>query len=191
MLQSASQFWPLSLLLPGPYPETNKSSPHLHSLFSFKSTLILSSHLSLGFLSSLFYEYLFKENAIHVSPLAHALSSSLISSSLIFWSWCYLVENISMEYDITTPFLRPVCGIHSETRRWQIYLRRKKKIRVNVNKNAKLYSVRLTRADHSGRAVWGIKWLRSLERWDRGFESHSKHGCLCVGRGLATDWYTV
>jgi hypothetical protein len=22
--------------------------------------------------------------------------------------------------------------------------------------------------------------IRSLERWDRGFESHSRHGCLCV-----------
>jgi hypothetical protein len=22
--------------------------------------------------------------------------------------------------------------------------------------------------------------LRSLERWDRGFESRSRHGCLCV-----------
>jgi hypothetical protein len=22
--------------------------------------------------------------------------------------------------------------------------------------------------------------LRSLERWDRGFESHSRHGCLCA-----------
>jgi hypothetical protein len=39
--------------------------------------------------------------------------------------------------------------------------------------------------------------LRSLERWDRGFESHSRHGGLCVrlfcvyvvlwaGSGLAT-----
>jgi hypothetical protein len=33
---------------------------------------------------------------------------------------------------------------------------------------------------HSGRAVKGMKCLHSLERWDRGFESHSKHGCLCV-----------
>jgi hypothetical protein len=42
--------------------------------------------------------------------------------------------------------------------------------------------------------------LRSLERWDRGFESHSRRGCLyclslfciyvalCVGRGLAKGW---
>jgi hypothetical protein len=42
-----------------------------------------------------------------------------------------------------------------------------------------------TSADHSG----------SLECWDRGFESHSSHGCLstfilfvlyCVGRGIAS-----
>jgi hypothetical protein len=25
-------------------------------------------------------------------------------------------------------------------------------------------------ADHSGRAVSGMNWLRSFERWDRGFE---------------------
>jgi hypothetical protein len=32
--------------------------------------------------------------------------------------------------------------------------------------------------DHSGRAVLGMNCLRSLERWDRGFESN---GCLyCV-----------
>jgi hypothetical protein len=52
---------------------------------------------------------------------------------------------------------------------------------------------------HSGRAVSGMNRFRSLERWDRGLESHSKHGCqysvhlfcvyvvLCVGRGLATS----
>jgi hypothetical protein len=45
--------------------------------------------------------------------------------------------------------------------------------------------------------------LRSLGRWDRGFESHSGHGSLvcmrlfcvcvvlCLGRGLATDWSLV
>jgi hypothetical protein len=32
--------------------------------------------------------------------------------------------------------------------------------------------------DHSGRAVEGMNCLHSLERWDRGFESHSRHGCL-------------
>jgi hypothetical protein len=41
-------------------------------------------------------------------------------------------------------------------------------------------------ADHSGRAVYGMNCLRSPERWDRGFESYSRHGylaafilCLC------------
>jgi hypothetical protein len=38
--------------------------------------------------------------------------------------------------------------------------------------------VTCTIADHSGRAVWVIKCLRSLEHCDRGFESHLKHGCL-------------
>jgi hypothetical protein len=51
-------------------------------------------------------------------------------------------------------------------------------------------------ADHSGRTVWGINCLRSLEHWDHGFESHSRYGCLrlfcvCVSSGLATDWSTV
>jgi hypothetical protein len=32
---------------------------------------------------------------------------------------------------------------------------------------------------HSGLAAYGMKCLRSLERWDRGFEFHSRHGCLC------------
>jgi hypothetical protein len=43
--------------------------------------------------------------------------------------------------------------------------------------------------------------LRSLEHWDRGFESYSRHGCVfafivllcssCVGSGLATGWSPV
>jgi hypothetical protein len=33
-------------------------------------------------------------------------------------------------------------------------------------------------AVYSGRAVQGMKWLRPLEYWDRGFESNSRHGCL-------------
>jgi hypothetical protein len=52
-------------------------------------------------------------------------------------------------------------------------------------------------ADHSGRAVSGMNCLRPLKYWDRGFESHLRHGCLCtfipcvccpvrVGSGLAT-----
>jgi hypothetical protein len=35
-------------------------------------------------------------------------------------------------------------------------------------------------ANHSGRANEGMKYLRPLEHWDRGFESHSRHGCLFV-----------
>jgi hypothetical protein len=35
-------------------------------------------------------------------------------------------------------------------------------------------------ANHSGRAVYGMNCLCLLECWDRGFESHSRHGCLCV-----------
>jgi hypothetical protein len=32
--------------------------------------------------------------------------------------------------------------------------------------------------DHSGRAVWGMSRLHPLDHWDRGFKSHSRHGCL-------------
>jgi hypothetical protein len=59
------------------------------------------------------------------------------------------------------------------------------------------YIRKVLTADHSGRAVYGMNCFRSLERWDRGIESHSRHGCvcvrlfcvcvgLCVGSGLAT-----
>jgi hypothetical protein len=47
-------------------------------------------------------------------------------------------------------------------------------------------------ADHSGRAVEGMKYLLSLEHWDRGFEPHRKGMDFCVysvfvlGSGLAT-----
>jgi hypothetical protein len=34
--------------------------------------------------------------------------------------------------------------------------------------------------NYSGRAVEGMKYLRSLKHWNRGFESHLRHGCLCV-----------
>jgi hypothetical protein len=36
---------------------------------------------------------------------------------------------------------------------------------------------------HSSRTVYSMNYLRSLGRWDRGFESHSRHGylvCVCV-----------
>jgi hypothetical protein len=42
------------------------------------------------------------------------------------------------------------------------------------------YSVTTIRADHSGRAVWGMNCLRSLERRDRRFESQPRHRCLCA-----------
>jgi hypothetical protein len=46
-------------------------------------------------------------------------------------------------------------------------------------------------ADHSGRVVEGMNRLLLLEHWDRGFQSHTRHGglcafILCVGSGLAT-----
>jgi hypothetical protein len=35
-------------------------------------------------------------------------------------------------------------------------------------------------ADHSGRAVQVMNCLRSLEHCHHGFDSHSRHGCLCM-----------
>jgi hypothetical protein len=46
-------------------------------------------------------------------------------------------------------------------------------------------------ADHTDRAVSGMNCLRSLERLDRRFESHSIYRFLCVGSGLATVWSLV
>jgi hypothetical protein len=36
------------------------------------------------------------------------------------------------------------------------------------------------RADHNSCATWGMNRLRPQEHWDRGFQSHSKHRCLCA-----------
>jgi hypothetical protein len=63
-------------------------------------------------------------------------------------------------------------------------------------------SIKMWKADHGGRAVWGMNCLRPLERWDRGFESYSRHECLCVrlfcayvvlyvGNGITTGWAHV
>jgi hypothetical protein len=35
-------------------------------------------------------------------------------------------------------------------------------------------------AHHIGGAVWGMNCLQPLKHWDPRFESHSRHGCLCV-----------
>jgi hypothetical protein len=35
-----------------------------------------------------------------------------------------------------------------------------------------------TVTNHSDRAISGMKRFHSLEHWGRGFESHSRHGCL-------------
>jgi hypothetical protein len=42
-----------------------------------------------------------------------------------------------------------------------------------------LFVVYLT-ADHSSRAIYGMNRLHPLKHWDRGFESHSRHACLCA-----------
>jgi hypothetical protein len=35
-------------------------------------------------------------------------------------------------------------------------------------------------ADHRGCAMWRKKCLHPIEHWDRGFESHSRYGCLYI-----------
>jgi hypothetical protein len=65
-----------------------------------------------------------------------------------------------------------------------------------------IYGINFWYAGHSGRASGGMNYFRLIECWDRGFESHSRHGCLCVhsfcvcvvlclGSGLATSWSLV
>jgi hypothetical protein len=51
---------------------------------------------------------------------------------------------------------------------------------LNKRYTMKIWGSESIAADHSGRAVKGMKCLRSLENWDCGFQSHSRHGCLCV-----------
>jgi hypothetical protein len=46
--------------------------------------------------------------------------------------------------------------------------------RNTFRETGKLNWVNISEADHGGRAVKGMNCLRSLERWNRGFESHSK-----------------
>jgi hypothetical protein len=43
-----------------------------------------------------------------------------------------------------------------------------------------ILSGKFSSADHGGRAAYGMNILRSLERWDRGFESHLRHGYMCA-----------
>jgi hypothetical protein len=68
---------------------------------------------------------------------------------------------------------------------------------IGINKRHFASLITLSASD-SGRddlTFQGIKRLLPLENWDRGFGSHTRHGCLrflcirvlCVGRGLATS----
>jgi hypothetical protein len=38
----------------------------------------------------------------------------------------------------------------------------------------------LLTAGNNDRSLRGVNCLRPLECWSRGFESHSRHGCLCA-----------
>jgi hypothetical protein len=47
-------------------------------------------------------------------------------------------------------------------------------------------------AGHGGRAFWGMNCFLPLEHRHRGFESHSKRGCLCVFiLDVGTGWSPV
>jgi hypothetical protein len=63
-----------------------------------------------------------------------------------------------------------------------------------VTSRFELYYTRTIGApDHRGCAGEGMKCLCSLEHWERGFQSHSRRGCLSVysvfvlGSGLTPD----
>jgi hypothetical protein len=67
---------------------------------------------------------------------------------------------------------------------WLLITRHMWKIRKQlVHCESKIHQSRLmygyrSRADRSGRAVWGMKCHRSLEHWGRGFKSNSRHRCI-------------
>jgi hypothetical protein len=63
--------------------------------------------------------------------------------------------------------------------------------RVQKKGGWEMFLTKRATAGHSGRAVWGMTSLRPLEHWDRGFESHLIHRCLCESTGLASGWSPV
>jgi hypothetical protein len=76
---------------------------------------------------------------------------------------------------------------------WSLYCIGQRKLHNRELHN--VHSLKNIFAYLNSRAVWGKYWLRSLECWDRRFESCSGHGCVsaflcvvlsCVGRGLAS-----
>jgi hypothetical protein len=52
--------------------------------------------------------------------------------------------------------------------------------RTHHNDNSKNITIIIAPDVHSGRPVSDMKRRRPLKQWDRGFESHSRQGCLCL-----------
>jgi hypothetical protein len=84
------------------------------------------------------------------------------------------------------------CVSTAKTTRWSFFMLKEFMYKVTNVLKGLTFEV----ADHSGRVVCGMKYLRPLKHSDRGFESHSKHAwpfaflpsfvLACVGSGLAT-----
>jgi hypothetical protein len=68
--------------------------------------------------------------------------------------------------------------------RFRLILWTNTKIYLNLKINSQLSEAKVVTiiryAEHSGGAVYGMNRLRLLEHWNRGFEFHSRHGCLSV-----------
>jgi hypothetical protein len=82
----------------------------------------------------------------------------------------------------------------------EIWATSPKTIRWNSSR-IELTSIINHRADHSGRAVYRMKFRRPLKHWDRGFESHSRYRylstfllylcCPAQIEGLRQGWFPV
>jgi hypothetical protein len=125
-------------------------------------------------------------------PYPELVESSHIATTYVFLVACLAYSStVKIEaicsYEISIDFYRT---------RWHYILEHTIILRVFFSKGPGVFFVETiteSTAYHNGHAVRGMKCLCSLEHWDRGLESHLRHGCLsaavlclCVGSGLAT-----
>jgi hypothetical protein len=180
-------------LLPNPF------SPYFSSPFSFHYVSCFSHSYSLC--TDLPQKFLFAKSISFIAlkrswlktlkelssgvPLRLAREAAFPQSARVSYR-CYTLVSVLLN------------ELFSNTTNWKSsYFKRRTKFSNISTDNFTIYL-----AYHSGRAVWGMNRLRLLERWDRGFESYSRHGCvcaclfcicvvICVGSGLATSWSPV
>jgi hypothetical protein len=120
-----------------------------------------------------------KLNCLKATGIQH---KDIPNTSLRIWAcFCCLEYKILLGIQITA---------------WSIDIRGIPLVMIHLDFMFSIYCATITVAD---RVVQGMNCLRSLEHWDCGFESHSRHRCLCVrlfcvcgvlcvGSGLAMGW---